>query len=185
MAIIKDFIESAKDFILFAARANSDSRARMRDAVTKLSAELHRATSLVILYLEGAKGIDDDKELTAYLREARGKLLDTCNEFHVCGALYDLCDRFRQLFDPTRGSVSLGQGQSIQKFLFSLRDRERSVLDHIADTLSELEHRASILKPGDAEDRVSLRELLDSTIDELKTQQRSVTKAARKIVDTM
>lgn len=71
--------------------------------------ELDRVTSLVNLYLEGAKGIDDSKELTAYLHGARGKLLDTCNGFCVCGALYELCDRFSQLFDPTRGILALGQ----------------------------------------------------------------------------
>lgn len=185
MAIISDFVDSVKGIILWGVKANKTSRAEMRETVMVLYQELNDAIFLVVIYLQRARGIEDDGQLAEHLTGLRSKLLRFCKEFHICGSLYELCDRFDRLFDPMSKSIEVGEGENIRRLLNSLRDRERSILDHISDTLYLLEGKAADLRNGRVEARVEIMELIVETIDKLKKAQKSIKNASRKIVDTM
>jgi len=180
MPIVKDFIDAAKSFALSAVNTNRENRAEICKVVITLSDELDRALSLIIIYLEGARNIDDDDKLEDFLHNMRGKLLDTCNEFHVCGALYDLSDRFSQLFDSIKGSVSIGKTDEIERLLWSLKDRERSILDGISKALEQIESVSRRTKG-----RSERFEAINKALSELRKQRDDVKKVARDIVDTI
>src|SRR5262245_57071149 len=125
MPIVERLCKAAKSIIVWGAKTNRENRAEIRKIVLTLASELERGVSLVIAYLEGAQGIDDDKQLGDYVRNIRKKVLKACNEFRVCSTLYDLCDRFESVFDTTKASITIGRRTELEALLHSIRDRER------------------------------------------------------------
>ncbi|HET6764770.1 MAG TPA: hypothetical protein VFH27_13890, partial [Longimicrobiaceae bacterium] len=106
MSTLQAFFSAAKSVISLGATTNAAARKEIRDVVGELADELDRALGMADSYLAGARYSRDDAELVQYLARARGALMDGFHEHHVCAGLYQLADRFGQVFDPTRFSVS-------------------------------------------------------------------------------
>ncbi len=73
----KAFMEAVKPIITVGASANAAARQEIRDVVGKLGDELERALSLTDSYLVGAKFSIDDNELSRYLADVDGKLMNS------------------------------------------------------------------------------------------------------------
>lgn len=137
---IQAFLNAAKSIVTLGASTNAASRQEIRDVVGKLGDELDRALSLTDSYLIGAKYSINDSELSRYLANVDGKLMGSYYEHHICAGLYHLADKFEQLFDPTRFSVSIAAFHDVPKLINELRNGEQVVLDdlrNIADKLRE------------------------------------------------
>jgi hypothetical protein len=144
----KAFIDAAKAIISAGANANASARQDIREVVGKLGDELDRALSLTDSYLVGAKFSYDDNELASYLADVDGKLMGSYHEHHICAGLYQLADRFEQVFDPARFSVSIESYNEIPRLVDELKNGEQVVLDDLTDIASELRTYSSRLLSG-------------------------------------
>lgn len=131
MSIIGEFVKSAKDFIVAGPKLNRSSRAEIRDAVGKLADQLDASVVMVQAYLQNSRTFSNDRDLVQHLRQARSKLLQTYHEFRICQGLYEIRDRFAQVFDPVRASVSVGHGRRIRSLIDSLTAGERGIIDDL------------------------------------------------------
>lgn len=134
----KAFIEAAKSIITLGASTNATARYEIREVVGKLGDELDRALSLTDSYLVGAKFSIDNHELAKYLADVDGKLMGSYCEHHICAGLYHLADKFQQLFDPTRFSVSLSNYSEVQRLVDELKNGEQVILDDLQDITDNL-----------------------------------------------
>ena len=107
MPTLPAFFNAAKSIVSLGASTNASCRQDIREIVGKLSDELDRALSLADSYLVGAQFSKDNAELSRYLASVDGTLMTSFNEHHICAGLYQLADKFGQVFDPTRFSVSI------------------------------------------------------------------------------
>ncbi|ELX4126808.1 hypothetical protein QJ362_004302 [Vibrio vulnificus] len=144
----KAFIESAKSIISLGAATNANCRQEIRDVVGKLGDELDRALFLTDSYLVGAKFSIDDDELARYLADVDGKLMGSYYEHHICAGLYHLADKFQQIFDPTRFSVSISNYKEIPRLVNELKNGEQVVLDDLNDMANKLRDYSSSLYSG-------------------------------------
>ena len=144
----KAFIDAAKSMINLGAATNAGARQEIREVVGKLADELDRALSLTDSYLVGAKYSIDNIELSRYLAEVDGKLMGSYREHHICAGLYQLADKFKQIFDPTRFSVDLANYSEIPKLINELMNGERVILDDLHEMANQLKHDSSQLYSG-------------------------------------
>lgn len=144
----KAFIEAAKSIITVGASTNAAARQEIRDVVGKLGDELDRALSLTDSYLVGAKFSIDDNELSSYLADVDGKLMSSYYEHHICAGLYHLADKFEQIFDPTRFSVSLSNYSEIPRLVNELKNGEQVILDDLTDIADKLREYSQELYSG-------------------------------------
>jgi len=144
----KAFIDAAKSIINLGAATNASARQEIRDVVGKLGDELDRALSLTDSYLVGAKFSVDDTELARYLAEVDGKLMVSYREHHICAGLYQLADKFKQIFDPTRLSVDLTNYSEIPRLINELMNGEQVILDDLHEMANQLKHDSSLLYSG-------------------------------------
>ncbi|MBA2781233.1 hypothetical protein [Billgrantia kenyensis] len=142
------FIDAAKSIISLGAKTNATARQEIREVVGKLGDELDRALSLTDSYLVGAKFSIDDDELSRYLADVDGKLMGSYYEHHICAGLYHLADKFDQIFDPTRFSVSLSSYTEIPRLINELKSGEQVVLDDLNDMATKLRDYSSQLLSG-------------------------------------
>lgn len=141
----KAFLESAKSIITLGASTNATARQEIRDVVGNLGDELDRALSLTDSYLVGAKFSIDDNELAKYLADVDGKLMGSYFEHHICAGLYHLADKFEQVFDPTRFSVSLSNHSEVRKLVSELKKGEQVILDDLQEVAGKLRDYSSQL----------------------------------------
>ncbi|MNB84854.1 hypothetical protein D3C81_1142320 [compost metagenome] len=141
----KVFLEATKSIITLGASTNATARQEIRDVVGKLGDELDRALSLTDSYLVGAKFSIDNNELSKYLADVDGKLMSSYYEHHICAGLYHLADKFAQVFDPTRFSVSLSNYSEIPQLVGELKNGEQVVLDDLRDIADKLRDYSSQL----------------------------------------
>ena len=144
----KAFIDAAKSIITVGASTNAAARQEIRDVVGKLGDELDRALSITDSYLVGAKFSVDDKELSRYLADVDGKLMNSYYEHHICAGLYHLADKFEQVFDPTRFSVSISNYNEIPRLVSELKNGEQVVLDDLTDIANKLRDYSQELNSG-------------------------------------
>jgi len=144
----KAFIDAAKSIITVGASTNAAARQEIRDVVGKLGDELDRALSITDSYLVGAKFSIDDNELSRYLADVDGKLMNSYYEHHICAGLYHLADKFEQVFDPTRFSVSISNYNEIPQLVSELKNREQVVLDDLTDLANKLRDYSLELNSG-------------------------------------
>lgn len=154
----KAFVDAAKAIVTVGASANASSRHEILDVVGKLGDELDRALSLTDSYLVGAKFSRDDSELSRYLADVDGKLMGSFLEHHICAGLYHLADKFEQIFDPTKFSVSVASFKEIPKLIGELKSGEQVVLDDLSDIADNLRDYSDALHTG----RMTRAQVLDS-----------------------
>ena len=145
---LESFINVAKPIITLGASMNAAARQEVREVVGKLGDELDRALSLTDSYLVGAKFSIDDNELARYLADVDGKLMGRYQEHHICAGLYHLADKFDQLFDPAKFSVSFSNYNEIPRLIDDLKNGEQVVLDDLTDIVNELRNYSSQLLSG-------------------------------------
>ena len=145
---LESFINAAQPIITLGASANAAARQEIREVVGNLGDELGRALSLTDSYLVGAKFSIDDKELAKYLADVDGKLMGNYQEHHICAGLYHLADKFAQLFNPTKFSVSLSNYNEIPRLIDELKNGEQVLLDDLTDITNELRKYSSQLLSG-------------------------------------
>lgn len=191
MGLLTEFIKAAKSIISVGKTMNSDGRSKIRDCVLKLSSDLGRAVSLIVNYLEGAKSVSVEQGKVDYLRNARTELLDTCNKFHICGSLYELCDEFNQLFNPVRATVAIDKMSQIEDFLGALQYRETSIIndiDDVFDRLDRLSYEFSVAGHGSEEAdnlQIQLIEFVDFKVKYLKEKRDEIEILSEQIVKEM
>ena len=144
----KAFLDAAKSIVMLGSSANAAARQDIRDVVGKLGDELDRALSITDSYLVGAKFSIDDAELCKYLADVDGKLMGSYLEHHICAGLYQLADKFEQVFDPTRFSVSISNYDEIPKLIGELKNGEQVVLDDLSDIANNLREYSNQLHSG-------------------------------------
>lgn len=154
----KVFIEAVKSIITVGASANACARQEIRDITGELADELDRALSLADSYLIGAKFSVDDHELSRYLADVDSKLMGSFHEHHICAGLYQLADKFEQIFDPTRFAVSFQNYQEIPQLVNELKNGEQVVLDDLQEMAYHLRDYSDKLDGG----RMNKDEILKS-----------------------
>jgi Zn-dependent oligopeptidase len=191
MSLLTEFIKAAKTIISVGKTMNADGRGKIRNCVLRLSSDIGRAVALIVNYLEGAKTIPMERGKIDYLRNARTELLDTCNKFHICGSLYELCDEFNQIFDPVRATVAIDKMDQIQHFLNSLHMRETSILNDIDDVFDRLDRFSYEIhdSQNDPEKQKDLEKQLvdfvDEKVDYLKDRRDEIDELSEKIIREM
>ncbi len=189
MTTLKAFFEAAKTILTYGAKANATSREEIRAVVGQLSDELDRALMLADSYLIGVQYSRDDHELAQYLQAVNGKLMGSFHEHHVCAGLYQLADKFDQMFDPTRFAISVENYSEIPKLIGHLKNGERAVLDEleeITQTMQSLALQLSNSAPGKLEAIKS--EISNSVLQSRRTiekHRKKIKMVRRKIIDSM
>lgn len=189
MSTIKAFLEAGKSLITLGASTNAASRQEIREVTGQLADELDRALSLADSYLVGVRFSKDDHELAAYLYDARAKLMGSYHEHHICAGLYQLADKFGQLFDPTRFSVSLGSYREIPQLIEHLKNGERAVIDDLDELIGQFHALAAQLDAAPAgqkdETRAAILASADDFRDKLTQQRKQLKSSRRQIVDSV
>lgn len=152
----KAFLNAAKEIITIGASINAASRYEIRTVIGELGDELDRALLLTDSYLVGAKFSIDDNELSHYLADVNGKLMNSFLEHHICAGLYHLADKFKQLFNPTKFTVSIASFRLIPKLIDELKNGEQVVLDDLQDIVDQLRNYSDSLHAG----RITRAEIL-------------------------
>jgi hypothetical protein len=186
---LKAFFEAGKTILSFGSAANASSREEIRTVVGQLSDELDRALMLADSYLIGVQYSRNDQDLVQYLQSVNGKLMGSFHEHHVCAGLYQLADKFGQIFDPTRLSVSINNYSEIPILINHLKHGERAVLDELDDitqALQQLAIQLSNATPGNV-DVIKLD--ISSTVLQsrrtLEKHRKQIKGVRRKIIDSM
>lgn len=189
MTTIKAFFEAAKTILTFGAATNASSREEIRTVVGQLSDELDRALMLADSYLIGVQYSKDDYELVQYLQSVNGKLMGSLHEHHVCAGLYQLADKFGQVFDPTRFAVSVKNQSEIPNLIHHLKSGERAVLDELDDITQALQRLASQLQNAAPGDTDAIKAEISSTIlqsrSTIESHRKKIKAMRRKIIDSM
>lgn len=189
MSTIKAFLEAAKSLVTLGAGANAAARQQIREVTGQLADELDRALSLADSYLVGVRYSRDDTELAAYLYDARPKLMGSYHEHHICAGLYQLADKFGQLFDPTRFSVSLDSYNEIPQLIEHLKNGERAVIDDLDELIGQFQDLAARLDAAPAgqkdDARAAILASADYFRDKLVQQRKQLKSSRRRIVDTL
>lgn len=178
------FIKAAKSIVTVGASLNATSRQEIRDVVGKLGDELDRALSLTDSYLTGAKYSIDDDELSRYLSDVDGKLMGSFYEHHICAALYHLADKFEQIFDPTKFSVSIASFDEIPRLVNELKNGEQVVLDDLQDIADKLREYANELISG-LSDRENILKAIEYHREEVKRYRTQLKKKRREILSKL
>jgi hypothetical protein len=180
----KAFIDAAKAIVTAGASTNATSRQEIRDVVGKLGDELDRAFSITDSYLVGAKFSVDDNELARYLADVEGKLMNSYYEHHICAGIYQLADKFSQVFDPTRFSVAVAHYAEIPRLIDELKRGEQVMLDDLQDMAANLRHYSSSLHAGTMT-RSQILDAIEYHRKEIDRYRRSVKARRREILQKL
>lgn len=180
----KIFLEAAKSIITLGASTNATARQEIRDVVGKLCDELDRALYITDSYLVGAKFSINDNELAKYLADVDRKLMDSYFEHHICAGLYHLADKFSQVFDPTRFSVSLSNYSEIPKLVRELKNGEQVVLDDLHDIADKLRDYSSQLHASNMT-REQVLSAIEYHREEISRYRKSVKTKTRTILNKL
>lgn len=180
----KAYLDAGKSIITLGASTNAEARQNIRDVVGSLADELNRALSLTDSYLVGAKFSLDDQELARYMADVDGKLMGSYREHHICAALYQLADKFNQLFDPTKWSVSLSSFSEIPRLVNELKNGERVVLDDLEDIAYKLRDLSSQLASGSM-GRDEVLKAIESQREKIKSYQKAIKLKQRELLDKL
>ena len=142
------FVKAAKTVITLGASLNAQARQEIRTVVGELGDEFDRALMLTDSFLVGAKFSRDDPELARYLADVDNKLRSSYHEHHLCAGLYQLADKFEQLFDPTRFSVDWHHSDELRQLISELKNGEQVVIDDLGDIAAQLRDLSAQLHDG-------------------------------------
>ena len=189
MSTLKAFFDATKAIVLLGAKTNAACRQEMRDVIGRLADELDRALMLADSYLVGTRFSKDDKELIQYLEGANRKLTGTFLEHHICAGLYHLADKFKQVFDPTRFSVSISSYREVPELIAHLRNGERAVLDdldEIAQELADYSYKLAAAGPQGAEPiKTALFDAVEYHRLELAKRRKKIKSLRRRVIDAL
>lgn len=180
----KTYLDAAKAIIASGASANATARAEIRDVVGHLGDELDRALNLADSYLVGAKFSADDQELARYLADVNGKLMNSFHEHHICAGLYQLADKFGQLFDPTKLAVSAAHFNEIPKLVNELKSGEQVILDDLRDIADKLRGYSGELH-ANRMPRAQVLDAVERHRDEIGEYRRNIRDKRREILAKM
>jgi hypothetical protein len=187
MPTLQAFFNAAKSIVSLGASTNASCRQEIRDIVGKLSDELDRALSLADSYLVGARFSKDDAELSNYLGSVDGKLMNSFYEHHICAGLYHLADKFGQVFDRTRFSVSIASYDEIPELIRHLKDGERAVLDDLQTMAQQLRDYAAQVARATPQTVEAIKLDLFNAVDyhrhELGKHRKKIKSLRRRLVD--
>jgi hypothetical protein len=192
MPILKDFFSAVKEIISSGAQLNRKLRKEITQTVGELGDQLEASIVMVNSYFLGRKSIAGTEELVEYLRNARGKLLQTYHEFHICQGLYELRDRFhKQFFDPTRAAVTMGRKNQIGNLLNSLAAGERGIIDDLTALFDKVDAEVNQLEKlsknpaQELAQRRKLDRLIEREMKKLNNERAKVKTAVRSIIDNL
>jgi hypothetical protein len=192
MPVIDEFTKACKDLIVALPKLNAKQRKEIRNAVLQVSDELERSLDLAVSYLQGTKNCNDPVELTKYLRNAKAKLSETYKEFKVCARLYDLGDRFKQLFSSIKLSIAIGSIRAVQNLVADLTKGERSVLDDLNSLTNQMADYADELDKAKKKTKEETKRLVTNInlfvfaqIEFLKLMRDDLKRTSRIVVDRM
>ncbi|MDX5297384.1 MAG: hypothetical protein LPK85_00385 [Gammaproteobacteria bacterium] len=190
MSTLQAFLDAARSVISFGATINAQGRQAIREVVGQLGDELDRALMLADSCLAGARYCRDDDERIQYLERFRGKLVDSFHEHQICGALYQLADRFEQVFDPLRLSVSIHEYRAIPALIDNLKNGERAVLDELDEIgLVLYTHAQDLAAESDEAVRMTRRAEIQATLDQGRAQlavhRRGLRDQVREVMDRL
>ena len=174
--------------ITFGASINAAGRQRITSVCGELCDALDRSIILAESYLQGARYYKDDQTLISYLQQPGQKLMNTYLEHNICAAIYSLSDRFKQVFDPTRYSLSLPRPAEIISLISALQQGERIIIDdfqEMIDAMSDLSDELSKAKSPDDIERIKreITRAIDYHLLSFKAHRRAIKRIYRKIVD--
>jgi len=189
MSTIKAFFDATKAFVSLGATTNATCRQTIRETVGQLADELERALVLADAYLAGVRYAKDDQDLIQYLQGARMKIMTNLTENHVCAGLYQLADRFEQIFDPLRLSLSIGSYHAIPALIQHLKNGERAVLDDLDVIIQQLQDYAARIYTASQADLPALKRELDQSLEgyrtQLSTQRAAIKSLSRQAIDSL
>lgn len=189
MPTLDAFFDAAKKIVLLGASTNAAGRQEIRDVVGQLADELDRALVLSDSYLVGVRYSRDDQDLIQYLQTASSKLLTSYHEHHVCAGLYQLADKFRQVFDPIRFSVSISSHQEIPALIGQLKNGERAILDDLDEIVAQLQESAYQLSAASSDQRDAVRlGIMNSVLDhrhQLDRHRKKIRTLRRQVIDKL
>ena len=190
MDIFSLFTSTFKKVIAAGPKINAEERRRIQEVVGELGDTLGDSLSLTIIYLSHARHARDH-EFADHLAHGRERLRQSFHEFKVCGGLYNLRDRFKQLFNPTKYAVDMSRMQEIDYLITDLAHGERTVIDFLGDLTEWMSDEADALKklkPGTKEwdqRRKTVVAALDGHIANLRDKQKALAREVRHILDRM
>jgi hypothetical protein len=185
MPTLSSFFNAVKPVLIAGAATNASGRNEIRTVVGELCDQLDRALMLADSYLAGAHYSRDNIELESCLANIDGKLMSSFSEHHVCDALCALADKFSQLFDPTRYSVSLSNYFEIPELISHLRNRERAVLDDLDEMTTQFRDLAGRLRISSLDEIDTIRQEIFAAIGEQRAElakHRKKIKAKRRLI---
>lgn len=189
MSTIKALFEAAKTIVKLGAATNAACRQDIRDVVGQLADELDRALGLADAYLVGIRFSKDDAEMASYLQSVSSKLMNNFYENHVCAGLYSLADKFEQVFNPTRFSVSIGSKSEIKDLIQHLKDGERAVIDDLNEMVAQLQDYAMQLHAAKPDEIATLKDRIAQATayhrDQIKKRRTSVRNIRRRTLDAL
>ena len=103
------------------------------------------------------------------------------SEHHICAALYSLADKFEQVFDPTKFSVSISSFKEIPRLVDELKNGEQVVLDDLQDIAYKLRDYSTELNSGTS-DRESVLKAVEYHREELKRYRSQLKSTRREIL---
>lgn len=189
MDVFGQLRKAIADLVLVLFRLNADTRKELREVLVEFQSEMERVMTVAILHLDGIRRIKDKAELIAYLDGAESSLLHSCNQHKICAGLYELADRFKQVFDPVRGAVDLTRVASLADMIRTLAGGERSVLEGLRDTITMLHEQATDLSalsgPEYDERLTTLHQRVAMERDELRRKQKWLSDTVADVLNQM
>lgn len=188
MPTLKAFFDAGKSIVTLGAKTNASCRQEIRNVVGSLSDELDRALRLADSYLVGAQFSKDDNELSIYLLDVDRKLMHSFLEHHICAGLYHLADRFGQVFDPVKFSVTISNYHEIPALISHLKSGERAVLDDLDEMAQQLRNEGDRLRnnPGQADEiKRDIFNLIDYQRHVLEAHRKKIKNLRRKVIDSL
>lgn len=187
---ISALVNALRSIVMFGQSINAAGRQRVINVCGELCDELVRAMQLAESYLQGARYYKDDQALIQYLAKPDQKLMQTYLEHNLCAAIYSLSDRFRQVFDPTRYSMSIPKSQEISDLVNVLKNGERFIVDDMqdmVDSMSGLAHDLMNAATPDVSARIKdeIMKAIDFHLKNLKAYKQAIKRVNRRIADEL
>jgi len=115
-------------------KLNRENRKIIRETILLLQAELERALTMAMYYLDGASRIKEKQELIEHLSLAPQKLLESYNQYKICSGIYGLADEFKEAFTSLPGALDIQSIESVKSLITSLAGGENMVVDGLRNT---------------------------------------------------
>ncbi|QNN23361.1 hypothetical protein HED60_14100 [Planctomycetales bacterium ZRK34] len=190
MDIFSLFTDTFKKIAAKGPKVNAEERERIRQVVGELGDTLSDSLLLTIIYLSHARHARDT-EFAEHLAHGRDRLRESFREFKICGGLYNLRDRFGQIFSPTKYAVDMDRMKEIEYLIRDLAHGERTVIDFLGDLTDWMSTEAEALsKVAVGTDDWNQRRktavmAIDGHIEHLRKKQKDLVRDVRHIIDRM